>query len=963
MSTTRTRGRGTSAAPTDNEPANSAPRRRIRGAPLAAAVWAALVFAVVPAAAQTPTATTGIVSGAVADASGAMLPGVAVVLTELGTNTARETVTSASGRYVFVNVLPGRYQIKATLEGFQQTIVPELIVEVNKSHAVDLKLEVGRVSESVEVAGATAVVLQRNDSSVINTLSADTVLKLPNLTRSIESIQFNQPLAIPYLAGADSNRTRAGSVAGARTDQNTYTLDGADVSDNIVGDGFLETLPSAIVPLPAESIEEFSTATTNANATFARATGAQFVMVTKRGSNRFRGSAYLYRQDDALNANTWDRIRLNQPKPPLQDTRTGFSIGGPIRENKTFFFFNYEARRFPRTSQVARIVPTDSLRAGLLKFVDASGNIGTYDLRAFDPRGIGLNPVVSSVWSLLPAGNDTSRGDGLNTTGFTDDADTAFNQDAAVLRLDHNFSTNWRVDANYRFGSIRETGAAQADIGGLLPGNTKGKPVGLEDLPREPRLFAVGATGQLSPRLLNETRFSYIRGYLAFTRVDPFPQVPTTNVALDVGIVDEPINVGIQQARSQVANQHAYQLVNNTTWQLDKHTMAFGGTWRREYFYFIRTDQLSGSLTTPVAIVNQGSNITIPTAARPPTCGAGVTTGCLLSADASRFTQLLASGLGIVDNVSVLAMRDSSLNPLSLGTPQNLDTTTDAFEFYVNDSWRPTPSLTLNLGVNYQFRLAPREKDDRFAFLIDNKTGEVLNSDIYLERARAAALNGVPYNPTLAFQPVTNVGRKTYYDVDWSNLGPRLAATWNPSFENGWLGKVFKHDRSVVRGGYGLAFDRTNSVEHIFALGMGYGANLSLLAPRCNVNGAGGTGCAPATGDLSGSYRVGIDGPVPIPANLPVTAPIVPSSLTVTQFADPNIKTARTASTSATSVSCRHGSCSIRAGCCVSAGSFRRRTSSARYRISSSTKDPARRWRRRSTPSPRSCGRASPRRA
>ena len=456
----------------------------------------------------------------------------------------------------------------------------------------------------------------------------------------------------------------------------------------------------------------------------------------------------------------------------------------------------------------------------------------------------------------------------------------------------------------------------------------KGKPVGLEDLPREPRLFAVGATGQLSARLLNETRFSYIRGYLAFTRVDPFPQVPTTNVALDVGIVDEPINVGIQQARSQVANQHSYQLVNNTTWQLDKHTMAFGGTWRREYFYFIRTDQLSGSLTTPVAIVNQGSNITIPTAARPPTCGAGVTTGCLLSADASRFTQLLASGLGIVDNVSVLAMRDSSLNPLSLGTPQNLDTTTDAFEFYFNDSWRPTPSLTLNLGVNYQFRLAPREKEDRFAFLIDNKSGEVLNSDIYLERAQAAALSGVPYNPTLAFQPVTNVGRKTYYDVDWSNLGPRLAATWNPSFENGWLGKVFKHDRSVLRGGYGLAFDRTNSVEHIFALGMGYGANLSLLAPRCNVNGAAGTGCVPAGGDLAGSYRVGVDGPVPVPRQSSGDGTDRPECADGHAVCRSRIsrRGARIASTSATSVSCRRGSCSRRAGCCVWAGNFPRRT-------------------------------------
>ena len=160
----------------------------------------------------------------------------------------------------------------------------------------------------------------------MNTLSAETVLRLPNPTRSLEAIQFNQPLAVPYM-GADSNRTRAGAIAGARTDQNTYTLDGADVSDNVVGDNFLEALPAAVVPLPAESVEEFSAATTNANATFGRGSGGQFVIVTKRGTNAFRGSTYWYHQNDALNARSWNQERLGLEKPPLEDNRAGFSLG------------------------------------------------------------------------------------------------------------------------------------------------------------------------------------------------------------------------------------------------------------------------------------------------------------------------------------------------------------------------------------------------------------------------------------------------------------------------------------------------------------------------------------------------------------------------------------------------------------------------------------------------------------
>ena len=866
----------------------------VRAARVLASIAVVMGLLTPSAAAQTATSTTGVVTGVVSDATGAVLPGVAVVLTDLNTSAARETVTSASGHYSFANVLPGRYSLAATLQGFQQTIVPEIAVEVNKSQSVDVRLGVGNVTEAVEVRGGAAAVLQHNDSTVINTMSEQTVLRLPNPTRSIESIQFNQPLAIPYAAGVDSSRARAGSVAGARTDQNTYTLDGADVSDNVVGDGFLEDLPSAIVPLPAESVEEFSAATTNANATFGRGSGAQFVVVTKRGTNSFRGSGYYYRQDDALNANTWDRNRLGQDKPELEDNRGGFSLGGPIQANKMFFFTNYEARRFPRTSVVNRTVPTDTLKAGLLRFRDGTGNIVTYDMKALDPRGIGLNPNVADFYSLLPAGNDPSGGDGLNTIRFSDVADTSFNSDTFVMRLDRNISSNWRADVNYRFGSIREVGAAQADISGLLPGNTKGQPVALEDLPREPRFLAVGATGQVSPRFLNETRLSYVRGYLAFTRVDPFPQVAGTNVALDVGTVDEPIGVSIGGARSQVANQHTYQLINNSTWNRDTHTVLFGGTWRREYWYFNRTDQLAGSLTTPVALVNTGTNLSLPASARPPTCSASVTTGCLLSSDVSRFTSLYAASLGLVDNVSVLAMRDTSLQPLPLGTPQDLETTSDAFEFYVNDSWRATPSLTLNLGLSYQFKLAPKEKLDRYAFLIDAGTGEVFNSDNYIERARAAALAGQPYNPTLAFQPVVDAGESKYYEVDWGNLGPRLAATWNPPFEQGWLGKVFRHDRSVLRGGYGLVFDRTNSVQHIFALGMGYGENLAVLGPRCDVSGAPGAGCNPAGSPVAAAYRVGIDGPVPTPQHPAVTAPIVPERLTLTAYADPKIKTGRT---------------------------------------------------------------------
>lgn len=868
--------------------------RRLRESACSAAIALGVaLFAAAPAGAQTATATTGVVQGTIMDATGGVLPGVNVVLVDLNTNTPRETVSSESGFYAFSGVLPGRYSVAATLTGFQQALVRDVAVEVNKTQNVDLKLRVGQVSETVEVSGGAAAALQQNDSTVINTMNERTVLRLPNPNRSLEGIQFNQPLAVPYMGG-DSNRTRAGAIAGARTDQNTYTLDGADVSDNVVGDNFLEALPSAVVPLPAESVEEFSAATTNANATFGRGSGGQFVIVTKRGTNAFRGSGYWYRQDDSLNANSWNRKRLGLGKAPLENNRSGFSLGGPVLRNRTFFFANYEAQRFPRTTEVARLVPSAALRGGQLRFRDASGNVVGYDLRTIDPRGIGLNPVVSSVWETLPAGNDPSRGDGLNTVGFTADADTSFNSDTVVLRLDHNFGSGWRTDANYRFGSTRETGAAQSDIGGLLPGSVKGQPRGTEDLPREPRFAAFGVTGQISPSFMNETRASYVRGYIAFTRVDPFAQVSGANIALDIGGVDEPLDVSQANARSQVANAHTYQFINNSTWTRNKHTFLFGGTWRREYWYFQRNEQLAGSLTAPVAQVTAGNNISIPAGLRPPTCGVAVSVNCLLAADVNRFSQLFAGSLGMVDSVSVLGMRDASLSPLPLGTPQEINTITDGIELYASDTWRVRQHLTLNLGVSYQVRFSPKEEQDRYAFLIDANTQERLDSDVYLSRARAAAEAGQPYNPRLAFLPLSSSGRDQYYDTDWSNLGPRLAATWSPQFDSGILGSVLRKDKSVLRGGYALVFDRTNSVQQILALGMGYGENLSVLAPRCTANGTPGTNCTTGGADPLSAFRVGVDGPVPLPKHVAVTAPIVPSGLNVTTLADTRIKTGRT---------------------------------------------------------------------
>ncbi len=836
------------------------------------------------------TAATATVSGVVYDPTQAVLPGATVELQDTATNAVRRTVTNEAGQYTFVNVPPGSYRITVTAEGFQKGVVPSLKIDVAKAYTVNFTLQPGTVTEVVEVTAGAAVELQKVDATVGNVIEGERLLRLPNLTRSAPEFFTLQPLTMPR-RGVGVNDNVGGQVAGARADQSTFSLDGADATDNTVGTHPVAAGVQPIIPVPVESVEEFRVGTTNPNATFGRSSGGQIAFITKRGTNEFHGSAYWYHQNDNLNANTWTRNRTGQENPELKDNRFGFSVGGPIWRNRTFFFFNYEGRRFPQSADVSRIVPTDTLRAGILRFRDASGNIVSYDLATStlcgpensdpcDPRGIGLNPVVKALWDLLPPGNDPSLGDGLNTIGFRSTADASITSDFAVIRLDHNFTDNWRFDGSFRYYREEQASPIQLDIGGLLQGDTKGQPASVANRPLQPRYLVAGLTGQITPNFTNETRFGFQRNFWWIQRVTPFPQVPGTNVALQVaghsafgGLVDEPIDVHTQRARTQGVNDRVFQLIDNATWIRGRHTFQFGGNWRHLDLFHLRNDKVVGSLSALVAELDDASAVTIPPTNRPPTCTDEITTNCLQSGDVTRWNRLYAGMLGIVDNVSIMAVRGGDLSPKPLGTPLEVDATIEAFEFYFSDVWRVRPSLTITYGASYQWQTPPNEKEDRFTFIIDNQTGEILTTSKYLTARRQAAERGEIFNPELAFQPLANSGRSNIFDVDWNNIGPRIAVAWNPSFSKGVWGRLFGEQKTVFRGGYSIVYDRLNTVQTIVIplLGVGFAQTINCRGPRMD-------GTCANTNDPSNAFRIGVDGPAPIPPFPEVTAPVVPSS-------------------------------------------------------------------------------------
>jgi Carboxypeptidase regulatory-like domain len=471
------------------------------------------VLSAVPAAGQ--TATSGTVVGTISDPSGAAVPDADLLLSNKGTNAQIVQKTNSVGQYTFPNVVPGDYEISVKKTGFRTTAAA-FHVDVTKSYTMDFKLELGQVSEIVQVEAGARVELQTTDATVGNVLPSSEIQRFPALTRQVNELLTLQPGATP-----------TGEITGARNDQSSFTLDGIDVTNNSVGG--LNTYAF----LPIDSVEEFRVSVANPDAEFGRGAGGQVALISRSGTDQYHGSLYWYHQNDELNANDWGNNRLQLKRPELKDNRFGGRAGGPLPfpwHKKTFVFANYEGRRFPGSSQQSRIVPTSALEQGILQFTDCSsgqfdakGNCtGTGTSRSYnlatstacgangtgvcDPRGLGLSPGILAMWKMMPAGNDASvsGADGVNTTGFTTNVGTPLTNDFYNLRLDQNVSSKWHADVSYRYFRQAQISAAQLNIIG-------GKPSTVRSLPIRQNMLVAGLSGQFTSRLTASFRFGWVR--------------------------------------------------------------------------------------------------------------------------------------------------------------------------------------------------------------------------------------------------------------------------------------------------------------------------------------------------------------------------------------------------------------------------------------------------------------------
>jgi hypothetical protein len=851
--------------------------------------------------------STGTVAGSVTDQSGAVVPSATVTLTDSSTNVSRTTMTNKDGRYIYVDVTPGVYSVSITKNGFATTKTEKQEVKVGEALTINLALQVGGASVVVEVQ-ASGTELQTMNATVGNTLTSIALDNLPSIGRDVNTFIELQP-----------GVSTGGDVAGAVNDQSYFSLDGGNNTNDMDGSGGVYTsmqqgliigdptggvgteltygAPGGVMPTPADSVEEFKVNTAGQTADFNSSAGAEIKVVTKRGTSSFHGTAYEYYKDNNWSNNSWQNNWLNYIPgdhvglPSFHYSRFGGAIGGPLTPKevlggKSFFFFNYEGFRFPSSETVYRNVPSPALQMGLLTDsvtgaidynlnptpVTYNGNTyqGNYGCSGpCDPQSIGLNQQVSQIWSMYePASNtgcNSGNGlcDGANIQGFAGTLSLPITSKFAVLRVDHDFSAKEHFMASYRYYDVVAASDSQVDIGGFFPGDTKGTPASQSSDPVQDWYLVAGLTSNITNNTTNDIHYSWLRNWWSWQRAGAPPQIAGLGGALEIMSGQSatqdlaPFNSNNQQIRRRFWDGHDQSIRDDISLLKGNHLFAFGGTYLHNWDYHQRNDSGGTINAFPVYSLGDGATGSL-TADAPYPCSSAVTTTI------NNCTSLTAAALGVVSIASQLFTRSGSDLALNPPLSNAFDKSTiPYYNVYFSDTWHLKPTLTFTYGLGWTLEMPPVEQDGKQAVVVD-QADEPVSTSAYLKNRENAALQGNVYNPELGFALVGNTanGEKYPYNPFYGEFSPRVALAWNPRFESdSFAGKLFGHQDTVIRGGYGRQYGRLNGVTQVLVPLLGLGLEQPV---DCNSNLANGgawacgaSGAATFAAGPNQAFRVG----------------------------------------------------------------------------------------------------------
>lgn len=710
--------------------------------------------------------TTSRVLGTVLDPTGSAVPGATVKLTNEGTKIAFSTTTSSAGTYIFEAVQPGAYEITAEAAGFRRFLTRNIQISIGQPATVNVKLEVGAVTEQVTVEGSAETVQTSTSGNYGNLIPQQAIMDLPivgSRGRNPLNLVFMQP---GVLSG--SNTGGGSHVHGARDRAWNYTLDGIDVNE--ASQGGSETTSFRVNP---DMLAEMRVQTGNNTADTGRNSGAQVSMVTRSGTNEIHGNGFWFYRTPRLNAGEFDNNIDGLGKPQLQQNIFGGGIGGPIKKNRTFFFANVQMLRARSSRATARTVYTESARNGILRYVkggrnqpagvsgasiDANGNplpglnIGTYNIAGSDPQKLGLDPSIQAMMKDIPLPNNFAVGDGLNTAGYNFSAQASERQLDPTIKIDHVINSKNTIYGRVVWG--RDDSLCDVVNGGqpVFPGGTC-----LVNTIRRARNFAINWRYSPNSRMTNE---------LVVGQNRYFPNFDQPLQSLDkVSIASAPVDTLWQYSFGNSRISSTWQVVDNLSFVRGAHNFKTGFNLRR-----VREEDIRGS----VAGLNSALEINFSTGINtvdPATFG--IPADLQVANDRPAFQNHINFLLGRVGQIQrgFVAQGDQWTKNTFL-----FDTRYPEYEFYGQDSWKIRPNLTVDLGLRWEIRLSPNTP----------------NSNI-LTPNQAVVAGAAPSN-TLKWS------QGNLFKSQFGNFGPSLGFAWDP----------FSTGKTSIRGNYRIAYDRIN---------------------------------------------------------------------------------------------------------------------------------------------------------
>lgn len=708
----------------------------------------AVLLAVLACSGMRAQVASATLSGTVSDQSAAVAPGAVVTARGEGTGFTRQTMAGPDGIYVMEQLPPGLYTVTAQKAGFQTTTSEHVLLTVNQRARLDLELHVGHEREIVTAAASVSPV-QEEEASVGYRLDGRTTESLPLETRNIVALVTLGPGAIPRQLGGfvhdvvnDIQEGSRGSVAfnppinGSRSTTNAFLLDGAYDTDR-------NTFAIAVYP-PMESVQEFRIQTSLAPAEFPQAGGGSIDVVTRSGSRQFHGSGFEYLRNEATSALNYF-ADPSQPAPISRQNQFGGSLGGPLPVANTFFFGTYEGLRAKTGSPISSIVPPATVRSG-----DFSGGNTIYDPLALDVGGARIpfpgnsipatriDPIAANYLAKYEPLPNLNNGGGSN---YLDSTPNHNQVDAASGRVDHQFRNQSQLTGRYTINDESNR------IAGAFPLRPTAESVRAQQV-------ALGYTYS-GGSWLNETRFSFTRLSMYDTPESAFRENVIQDLGME-GLSTDPANYGLplfqvtdyslvadSPTLPQVQRDNLWNFSEALSWVRKAHTIKAGFDLIHFQLNYRQSQQARGSF---------------------------VYTGAFTSAQGSPDT----SGDAFADFL--------------LGYPQNTSRNTgdtqaymrnDSYGAYLQDDWRVSRRLTLNLGLRYEY----------FSPFTETR-GNLLNLDY----------SAMPAQPSLvrvhqAVQP------------DRLNLAPRVGLALR-------LPKLpHSSGETVFRAGYGIYYSPEIAVE------------------------------------------------------------------------------------------------------------------------------------------------------